>query len=191
MAGVMSGCGATFEALGESYPSAEPVPCPEGGVRLMEGDGNAAMGVRVADVQLLNCGPGVYELEGYPEVRLLDRERRPVEVSVAPGNNGVTATGGDDPATAPRKVVLRPGQAASTGLLWRNLVTDGAGAAAEGWVLEVVPKPGAPRLTLELEHAVDLGNTGRMGLSPWRAPASGVSGSPGAPETSPARGNGG
>ncbi|MEU9031191.1 DUF4232 domain-containing protein [Streptomyces sp. NPDC048383] len=178
LAGLVSGCGATFEALGEAYPSAEPVPCPEGGVRLMEGEGNAAMGVRVADVQLLNCGSGVYELEGYPEVRLLDRERRPVEVSVAPGSNGVMATGGDDPEPAPPKVVLRPGQAASTGLLWRNLVTSGGGPAAEGWLLEVVPKPGAPRLTLELEHAVDLGTTGRMGLSPWRSPFSGASGNP-------------
>ncbi|MGW6834933.1 DUF4232 domain-containing protein [Streptomyces sp. NPDC054949] len=175
LVGALTGCDALAEELGEAYPSAEPVPCPEGGVRLLEGEGNAAMGLRVADVQLLNCGAGVYELEGHPEVRLLDRERRPLEVSVAPGNNGVTGTGtgtgtgedaGDD--APPQKVVLLPGQAASTGLVWRNLVTDGTARATEGWVLEVVPKPGAPRLTLELKYPVDLGNTGRMGVSPWR-----------------------
>ncbi|MET8752130.1 DUF4232 domain-containing protein [Streptomyces sp. NPDC004667] len=176
LAGALAGCGDLAERLGESPPRAEPVPCPEGGVRLMEGEGNAAMGLRVSDVRLLNCGTAVYELEGYPEVRLLDRGGRPVEVSVAPGGNGVVAAGEGD-GEAARKVVLRPGEAASTSLLWRNLVTDGAGDAAEGWLLEVVPKPGAPRGRLELEHAVDLGNTDRMGLGPWRLP--------GAPPTAP------
>ncbi|MFJ9340745.1 DUF4232 domain-containing protein [Streptomyces sp. NPDC101733] len=167
--GVLTGCGALFEELGETPPSAAPAPCPEGGVRLLEGAGNAAMGLRVADVQLLNCGTGAYELEGYPEVRLLDGARKPVEVSVAPGKNGVMPAGDGDGGAPARKVVLRPGQAASTGLIWRDLVTDGAGPVVEGRVLEVVPKPGAPRLTLELEHPVDLGNTGRMGLDPWRS----------------------
>lgn len=177
LVGALAGCDALAEELGEAYPSAKPVPCPESGVRLLEGEVNAAMGLRVADVQLLNCGAKVYELEGHPQVRLLDRERRPLEVSVAPGNNGVTGAGAG-PATGtsedagdgvpPQKVVLQPGQAASTGLVWRNLVTDGTTRATEGWVLEVVPKPGAPRLTLELKYPVDLGNTGRVGVSPWR-----------------------
>ncbi|MGW5849914.1 DUF4232 domain-containing protein [Streptomyces sp. NPDC055254] len=145
LVGVLTGCDALAEELGEAYPSAEPVPCPEGGVRLLEGEGNAAMGLRVADVQLLNCGAGVYELEGHPEVRLLDREGRPVEVSVAPGNNGVTGTGEDAGGGAPpQRVVLRPGQAASTGLVWRNLVTDGTARAAEGWVLRSYPSRGRP-----------------------------------------------
>ncbi|MGW7346417.1 DUF4232 domain-containing protein [Streptomyces sp. NPDC054854] len=141
--------------------------CPEGGVRLLEGAGDAAMGLRVAEVQLVNCGTKPYVLNGHPEVRVLDRQRRPVEVSVAPGSNGVaTGTGLD---AAPRQVTLRPGQAARVGLVWRNLVTDSTVPAVEGWVLEVVPRPGAPRQTLELGRSVDLGNTGKLGIGPWTA----------------------
>ncbi|MFJ3834225.1 DUF4232 domain-containing protein [Streptomyces sp. NPDC090054] len=141
--------------------------CPEGGVRLLEGAGDAAMGLRVAEVQLVNCGTKPYVLNGHPQVRVLDRQRRPVEVSVAPGSNGVaTGTGLD---AAPQQVTLQPGQAARVGLVWRNLVTDSTVPAVEGWVLEVVPLPGAPRQTLELGRSIDLGNTGKLGIGPWTA----------------------
>ncbi|MFF4319968.1 DUF4232 domain-containing protein [Streptomyces sp. NPDC001568] len=141
--------------------------CPEGGVRLLEGAGDAAMGLRVAEVQLVNCGTKPYVLNGHPQVRVLDRQRRPVEVSVAPGSNGVaTGTGLD---AAPQRVTLQPGQAARMGLVWRNLVTDPTVPVAEGWVLDVVPRPGAPRQTLELGRSIDLGNTGRLGIGPWTA----------------------
>ncbi|MET9961821.1 DUF4232 domain-containing protein [Streptomyces sp. NPDC006326] len=141
-------------------------PCPEGGVRLREGAGDAAMGLRVADVQLVNCGAQPYELEGYPEIRVLDRSRTPVEVTVGHGSSGIT-TGAPALDAPPGKVVLRPGQAASVGLVWRNLVTDAERPAAEGWVLEVVPRPGAPRVALELTRSIDLGSTGKLGVGPW------------------------
>ncbi|MFF4100531.1 DUF4232 domain-containing protein [Streptomyces sp. NPDC001903] len=152
-------------------PPADPAPaCPEGGVRLLEGAGDSAMGLRVADVRLVNCGTQPYALEGYPEIRLLDRKRAPVEVAVVHGADGITSapTGVEG---VPQKVELRPGQAASLALVWRNLVTDSTVPAAEGWVLEVTPRAGAPRVELELRHSVDLGNTGRLGISPWKATA--------------------
>ncbi|MFJ3199139.1 DUF4232 domain-containing protein [Streptomyces sp. NPDC086989] len=148
--------------------SLQPDACPEGGVRLREGGGDSAMGLRVADIQLVNCGAQPYVLEGYPEIRLLDRKRAPVDVTVVHGTDGITGalTGVDG---APQQVELRPGQAATVGMVWRNLVTDTTVAAVEGWVVDVTPRPGAPRLQLELGHSVDLGNTGKLGIGPWRA----------------------
>ncbi|MFF3858331.1 DUF4232 domain-containing protein [Streptomyces sp. NPDC002209] len=152
----------------DSPPPAGASACPEGGVRLLEGAGDAAMGLRVADIQLVNCGTQPYVLEGYPEIRLLDRKRAPVEVTVVHGADGITgAPSGAE--GAPQRIELRPGQTASLGMVWRNLVTDSAVPAAEGWVLDVTPRAGAPRVELELRHSVDLGNTGKLGISPWKA----------------------
>ncbi|UQX01166.1 DUF4232 domain-containing protein [Streptomyces sp. RerS4] len=147
-------------------PSPSPTAC-EGGARLVEGVGNAAMGLRVADFQLINCGTGDYVLNGYPDIRLLDGQGRPVEVKVGHGANGVTVMDSFD--APPRKVTLRPGQAASVGLVWRNTVTEVSTPPAEGRVLELTPKPGAARLRLTLAAPVDLGTTGRLGLSAWTA----------------------
>ncbi|MFJ3723197.1 DUF4232 domain-containing protein [Streptomyces sp. NPDC090045] len=168
LAWVLVGCDSVMEAIGESLPTGRAEPCPEGGVRLAEGEGNAAMGLRAADFQLVNCGSAAYVLEGYPEIRLLDGEGRPLQVDIGHGTNGVTssAADGDSPL---QRVTLQPGQAATTGLLWRNLVTDSTVPAVEGRVLELVPKPGASRLTLRLNKPVDLGDTGKLGLSAWSA----------------------
>ncbi|MFF4429682.1 DUF4232 domain-containing protein [Streptomyces sp. NPDC001513] len=170
LAWVLVGCDSVMEAMGESLPTGRPEPCPEGGVRLVEGEGNAAMGLRVADFQLINCGSAAYRLEGYPEIRLLDGEDRPLQVDIGHGTHGVTSSAAADGDAPPRRVTLEPGQAATTGLLWRNLVTGSTVPAAEGRVLELVPKPGAPRLTLRLSAPVDLGDTGKLGLSAWSAP---------------------
>ncbi|MFI8392675.1 DUF4232 domain-containing protein [Streptomyces sp. NPDC085540] len=168
LAWVLVGCDSVTEAIGESLPTGRAEPCPEGGVRLAEGEGNAAMGLRVVDFQLVNCGSAAYRLEGYPEVRLLDAEDRPLQVDIGHGTNGVTSSP-DDGDAPPRPVTLQPGQAATTALMWRNLVTDSTVPAAEGRVLELVPKPGAPRLTLRLSAPVDLGDTGKLGLGAWSA----------------------
>ncbi|MFI6145696.1 DUF4232 domain-containing protein [Streptomyces sp. NPDC051109] len=157
-------------AVVASPPATKAPACPEGGVRLLEGAGDAAMGLRVADIQLVNCGTQPYVLEGYPEIRLLDGKRAPVEVAVVHGADGITSapTGVEG---VPQRLELRPGQAAAVALVWRNLVTDSTVPAAEGWVLDVTPRAGAPRVELELRHSVDLGNTGKLGISPWKAAA--------------------
>ncbi|MET9883646.1 DUF4232 domain-containing protein [Streptomyces sp. NPDC006430] len=147
-----------------------PETCPEGGVQLREGFGDAAMGLRVADIELVNCGTQPYVLDGYPEVRLLDKQRVPVEVAVVHGSDGIT-TSVPSVDGSPQRVELQPGQAATVALVWRNLVNDSTVPAAEGWVLDVRPRPGAPRVGLELTHSVDLGNTGKLGIGPWTAAA--------------------
>ncbi|MGW2441470.1 DUF4232 domain-containing protein [Streptomyces goshikiensis] len=147
-----------------SQPQAQP--CPEGGVRLREAGGDAAMGLRLASLALVNCGTEPYVLDGYPELRVLDRQGAPVEVSAATGTNGVT-TSVTGVEAAPRKMTLRPGAEATFSMVWRNTVTDVTVPAVEGWEIEVVPRPGAPRVRLRLTQPVDLGNTGRLGYGPW------------------------
>ncbi|MCJ1677328.1 DUF4232 domain-containing protein [Streptomyces sp. APSN-46.1] len=141
-------------------------PCPAGGVRLREGGGDAAMGLRVAGVELVNCGAEPYVLEGYPEIRLLDKDGAPVEVAVGTGTNGVT-TAVPSVEASPQRMSLRPGGEASTTLVWRNTVTDVTVPAVEGWEVEIVPRPGAPRVRLRLTQPIDLGNTGKLGFGPW------------------------
>ncbi|MEU6864939.1 DUF4232 domain-containing protein [Streptomyces sp. NPDC046876] len=142
--------------------------CPEGGVRVVEGGGDAAMGLRIASVRLVNCGTAPYELEGHPQIRLLDRKRAPVEAEVKHGSADIT-TGVPSMDAPAERVTLQPGQEASFGMLWRNTVTEFDVPAVEGWAVEVTPKPGAPRVTAELTAPVDLGNTGRLGISAWSA----------------------
>ncbi|MFD7631594.1 DUF4232 domain-containing protein [Streptomyces sp. NPDC059851] len=147
-------------------PASSGETCPAGGVRVRQRGGDSAMGVRILAVELVNCSTGPYELEGHPQIRLLDRKRTPIEVEVLHGSGDIA--GGvpsmDRPA---ERVSLQPGGTASFGMLWRNLVTDPSVPAAEGWAVEVTPKPGAPTVTVELRDSVDLGNTGRLGISVW------------------------
>ncbi|MFI5985879.1 DUF4232 domain-containing protein [Streptomyces sp. NPDC051555] len=139
--------------------------CPEGGVRIVEGQGDAAMGLRVGRLRLVNCAAEPYRLEGYPEVRVLDADARRAEVSVVHGSGGITTgvSGMDQP---PQPVVLMPGEAASFPLLWRNTVTDGT--TVDGRYVEVVPRPGAPAVRLKLVEPLDLGTTGKLGIGPWQ-----------------------
>ncbi|MFE6838943.1 DUF4232 domain-containing protein [Streptomyces sp. NPDC057705] len=150
-------------------PQASPdEKCPEGGVRLVETGGDAAMGLRVEGFRLVNCGTEPYALEGYPEVSLRDGRNDPLEVAVEHGAAGIT-TGVPDIEAAPQRVTLAPGQAASWSVVWRNLVTDATVPATTVPVLEIAPRPGAPRLWLRLARPFDLGNTGKLGIGPWTA----------------------
>ncbi|MFC9295834.1 DUF4232 domain-containing protein [Streptomyces sp. NPDC057011] len=159
----------------DSPPPASPrateeAACPEGGVRVVEGGGDAAMGLRVAELRLVNCGAEPYVLEGYPSVVLRDDRNDPVEVSVQHGAAGIT-TGAPNVDAPPERVTLAPGQAASVAMVWRNLVTDSTVPAVSARIVEVEPRPGAPRLWLRLSRPVDLGNTGKLGIGPWTAAA--------------------
>ncbi|MFG2230865.1 DUF4232 domain-containing protein [Streptomyces sp. NPDC048723] len=148
-------------------PEPAPEPCPEGGVRLVEGSGDAVMGLRLEGYRLVNCGTDEYVLEGYPQVRLLDKQDQLLEVAIGHGSAPITS---EVPAVdaPPERVTLAPGQTASMALLWRDRITDVTVPPVEGWVLEVTPKPGAPRLGLRLTRPVDLGNTGQLGVGPWK-----------------------
>ncbi|MEU4541117.1 DUF4232 domain-containing protein [Streptosporangium sp. NPDC023825] len=150
-----------------SVPADEaPAPagsCPPSGIRVTSGNGDAAMGLRVVGLRLENCSTRTYRLNGYPRLQLLDEDRKPVTgVKVLHGSGGISAvTGFDDP---PRAVTLKPGESASAGLLWRNTVT--AGTPVNLPYVRVNAKAGARPVMVTPE--LDLGTTGKIGVSPWR-----------------------
>ncbi|WP_328479214.1 DUF4232 domain-containing protein [Streptomyces sp. NBC_00377] len=145
---------------------AEAGVCPPSGIRLTADDGDAAMGLRVVGIILENCGQQDYTLNGYPQVSLLDEDRRPVEgIKIFKGSGGIATLAGFD--DAPRPVTLKPGERANAGLTWRN--TTGFGAAVEVPYVRVRAKSGAAPVMVT-PH-LDLGTTGKLGVSPWRAAA--------------------
>jgi hypothetical protein len=137
--------------------------CPASGVRVHADEGDAAMGLRVVGLHLENCSKRPYRLSGFPQIQLLDLRHRPVTgVSVLHGSGGISS--GTDFDKAPRAMTLQPGERASSGLMWRNTVTDGA--AVDVPYVRVVAQPGTHAVTVTPE--LDLGTTGKLGVSPWQ-----------------------
>ncbi|MFH0174028.1 DUF4232 domain-containing protein [Streptomyces cacaoi] len=138
--------------------------CPPSGIRVSADDGDAAMGLRVVGLILENCGDRDYTVDGYPQVSLLDEDHEPIDgVKIFKGSGGIsTVTGFDDP---PRPVALKPGERASAGLMWRN--TTGFGTAVDVPYVRVRAKSDAAPVMVT-PH-LDLGTTGKLGVSPWRS----------------------
>ncbi|TXS40695.1 DUF4232 domain-containing protein [Streptomyces sp. uw30] len=138
-------------------------PCPASGVRLYADEGDAAMGLRVVGLHLVNCGSEPYRVDGYPKLELHDEEHDTVDgVRILDGTDRIsTATGGGG---SPQPVVLRPGEAARAGLAWRN--TTQAGDPVNVPYVRVWAKPGADPVTVVPE--LDLGTTGKLGVGPWK-----------------------
>lgn len=136
--------------------------CPSSGVRITNDRGDAAMGLRVVGIHLVNCSGADYRLDGYPALRLLDADREPVTgVDILHGTAAISTGIGGDPT--PRPVTLRPGESAYANLAWRNTTTDGTPVNAP--YVEVTARPGDEPVTVTPE--LDLGTTGRLGVSPW------------------------
>ncbi|MFG3302422.1 DUF4232 domain-containing protein [Micromonospora chersina] len=170
---VLAGCAPTPAPDRASEPApptspastAPPPPaCSPEGIRITELGVDAAMGLRAMGLELVNCGDRPYVLRGYPAPSLRDADRDPLKVTVIPGARPITS-GFDQP---PARIVLHPGERASAALLWRNLVTDATVVASNGAYLDVAPLPGRPSYPVELDGPIDLGNTGRLGVSAWK-----------------------
>lgn len=128
-------------------------------------DGDAAMGLRVVGLHLANCGATAYHVEGYPQLQLLDEKRQPVRgVEILQGTDGIST--GIAPDGAPGPVTLQPGESATATLAWRN--TTGSGDPVDAPYVRVTPKPGAASVVVTPE--LDLGTTGRLGVSAWKKP---------------------
>jgi hypothetical protein len=155
-------------------------PCPASGVHVYADEGDAAMGLRVVGLHLVNCGTRPYSLDGYPELQLLDEDHDSVDgVRILEGTDRIsTAAGGSG---RPKPVVLQPGEAAQATLAWRN--TTGAGVAVNAPYVRVRPRPGADPVTVVPE--LDLGTTGQLGAGPWKTDET-YRGAPTAP-TAPTR----
>ncbi|MGW4946525.1 DUF4232 domain-containing protein [Actinoplanes sp. NPDC004185] len=147
-------------------PSATPGTCPPEGVRFQVGEGDAAMGLRVLSIILVNCGSKTYRLKGYPAVRPLDDDRSELKVRVLHGIKEIlgTAIPRDNP---PRPVVLKPGQQAGTTVAWRNTYDDIRQPPVTVKLLDIAPLAGRPSRIIAPGDGLDLGSTGRLGISAW------------------------
>ncbi|MFJ6905110.1 DUF4232 domain-containing protein [Streptomyces griseoluteus] len=150
-----------------SVPSAEvPAPggpCPASGVRVYADEGDAAMGLRVVGLHLENCGTEPYTVDGRPELEIVDAEHERVEgVRILPSAE-VAQLGG--PPDVARRLTLRPGERALSGIVWRNTV-EAVDGAVNAPYLRVRARAGAAPVTVTPE--LDLGTTGRLGVQAWR-----------------------
>ncbi|WIM94074.1 DUF4232 domain-containing protein [Actinoplanes oblitus] len=147
-------------------PSAGSSCSPEG-IRLEPGGGDAAAGLRVLGVTLVNCGTETYRLNGYPAVRVLDEDRKALDIRTLDGVTEIVGpnTPWDGP---PKPVTLRPGQRAGFTVAWRNTYDDIRQPPANGRFLRIEPLAGRPARIVEPESVIDLGSTGRLAVSPWQ-----------------------
>ncbi|HEX2133217.1 MAG TPA: DUF4232 domain-containing protein [Actinophytocola sp.] len=176
---LLAGCDSGTAMSGSTSAVPRPAPptaeCPAEGVRISAASAEAAMGIRVLTIEMANCGPGPYRVSGYPDVRLFDEEREPIDVAVLPGSASIASVAAFD--APPTPVTLRPGEKAWSGLLWRNLVTDSTVDATTAVRMEAASIEGMPwqRVPLVVPDEVDgtrtvtidLGNTGKLGVRAW------------------------
>ncbi|MFF5053463.1 DUF4232 domain-containing protein [Micromonospora sp. NPDC000663] len=145
--------------------SVDPIAdCPASGVRIRSTGGDAAMGLRALGLELVNCGDRPYRLNGYPVLWVLNEEREPIILRVVNGAGDITS-GFDQP---PQQLTLQKGERAVATVLWRNLVTDSTVRATAGAYLRVAPSAGQPSEDVDPDGPIDVGNTGRIGVSAWR-----------------------
>jgi hypothetical protein len=127
------------------------------------------MGLRAMDMTLQNCGTGVYRVEGYPGLDLLDEDQRSVTGISVVHDSGDRAPGQASASAAPpRPVTLQPGETATADLQWRNTVTE-AGGPMNLPYMTVEAKPGALPVLVAPDGGLDLGTTGKLRVGPWRA----------------------
>ncbi|MFJ5924901.1 DUF4232 domain-containing protein [Kitasatospora sp. NPDC092948] len=151
-----------------SVPTAEAPaqdgPCPASGVRLYADQGDAAMGLRVVGLHLVNCGTSPVTVDGYPQVQALDEKHRPVDaLQVLKGGAAIAANTGAD--TPPQQIVLATGEGVRSTVVWRNTNDDVAAAPVNAPYLRVRATPDAAPVMVTPE--LDLGTTGRIGVGAW------------------------
>jgi hypothetical protein len=133
------------------------------------GAADAAMGLRVQALELTNNGTTPYVINGYPTITLFDKTQQPVtDVQVIQGSGGISTVNGFD--DKPQQITLKPGEKLVASLLWRNTVTRSDVNATNAEYLDVTATPGQPTQRLHPQYPVDLGNTGKLGVSPWTPP---------------------
>lgn len=145
-------------------PPAAAERCPATGVRVSTGMVNAAMGLRAMPVTITNCGTCDRQLNGYPDVRVRDMENRPMDVTVLKGTGPIAQL--EDPG--PHPVPLRPGESARSVFVWRYSAVDPATLRGSGVYVEIGPRAGDARQTVEPEGGLDIGETGLLGTTAWQ-----------------------
>ena len=171
--------GLVESGLVESAPA-----CPPAGVLVRTDGGDAAMGLRVLGISLENCGSAPYRVHGYPAVRALDEKRAVLPVRALRGITDITIAIPDHTG-APRPVTLQPGEHARAVVVWRNTYDDPTHPPVEARFLQVAPAAGRPAQILAPQSGLDLGSTGRLGVSPWRRSPQAVESTSSRPPTAP------
>jgi hypothetical protein len=159
---LVAGCG-TKPAPGEE-PAAVAASCPASGMALWLREPTAGpnSGLRSMNVEVYNCGDRDRVLKGYPRVRLLNTDLKPLKVRIEHGSPGVgNIVGFDRPATT---VTLKPGEVAATEILWREKPRSKRVVSPS--VLEITPRPGLPAERLP-DAAIDLAASRVLGIAPW------------------------
>jgi hypothetical protein len=142
--------------------TADPVPQCIDGLKIFIAGQDAASGLRAVGLELRNCGGKPYRMKGFPDLEILDEDRKPLGVNVLHGVGEVTALPPWE--VEPKDVTIAPGESVTALLVWRNLTTD-AETVAVGEFVSVAAATGLPRHVLALH--VDAGNTGKVAISPW------------------------
>jgi hypothetical protein len=130
-------------------------------VRIQAGARDAGAGARTLELDLMNCGSAPYTLTGYPDIQVLDSDRRPLEIVVT--HQPPISNDGRTPSL--RTIHLTPGHGALVLLEWHNTVTDAT--PVTGRYLKVTARAGDEPQLVELGRDMDLGTTGTLKVSPW------------------------
>lgn len=173
------GCGARPEAPSLPEPGvARPIslstptsgePSCDTGLLFRSGFTDAAMGLRVMAVEVVNCGTQPVELNGYPQVKLLDEHWQQLDVQILDGSGGIASVDGFD--TPPQPIVVQPGETAKSAFMWKNTNTS-VEPPQIGSHVDIAAAPGGtfqPLLTTPpgKDLFIDLGSTGRLGARAW------------------------
>lgn len=157
----------TVVPTSSTAPPETTATCSAAGVLIRVGGTDAAMGLRVVTIELVNCGTQPYTVNGYPAIRVLGDHREPLDVATDQGTTSIPGAAALN--AGPRPVTLGPGQTAVATVAWRNLVTDATVVATTGTYLEVARAAGEPPQILAPDGPIDVGNTGRIGVTAWVA----------------------
>jgi Protein of unknown function (DUF4232) len=153
---------------GCAAPHPQPLPQDFTRLEITAGVSDAAMGLRVMTLEMKNTGTRPYVVNGYPSVQVLDDEQKLLDIQTGEGSLGIsTVDGFDDP---PKQLTVKPGEKVVSSLLWRNTVTRSDVVATSGAYLDVAPARGEAAQRVHPGQALDLGNTGKLGVSPWSTP---------------------
>jgi hypothetical protein len=159
---------AVARPISVTTPETEPQSC-DTGLRFTMGSTDAAMGLRVMSVEVVNCGTQPVVLNGYPQVKLLDEQWQQLDAEIVNGSGGIASVEGFD--DAPQPITVPPGERASSAFLWRNTNTS-IDPPQVGAHVDITATPGGPWQSLlpvspERGILIDLGSTGRMGVQAW------------------------
>lgn len=144
-------------------------PLCDNGLRFTTGGTGAATGLRVMSVRVTNCGSEPLQLNGYPQVKVLDAQHGQLDIAVLEGSGGIAAVEGFD--DAPQPITVLPGETAKSAFVWRNTHAS-ADPPLVGKHVDIAAVPGdawRPLVATSPESGIliDLGSTGRIGVRAW------------------------